>query len=165
MNNITILGIPLDLGAKNLGVDIGPQAFRYQKIIEKLTNAGFKVSDAGNIICHERETLLVGNPKLKYAEEILRVSEIAAKRVDKLIQQKQKVVALGGDHSICLGVISGASVALQKNVGLIYLDAHGDMNTKETTPTGNIHGMPLAALMGFGDTQVVNIYKPKRKIA
>jgi len=165
MKKVTILGIPLDLGAENLGVDIGPNAFRYQKIAEKLTQVGFTVTDKGNIECRPRKSLKVGNPKLKYLKEILRVSEVSAKTTFQAVQKEEKVVALGGDHSLCLGVISGASVALDGQLGLIYLDAHGDMNTVKTTLTGNIHGMPLAALMGFGDSKLTNVYKAKTKIA
>ncbi len=165
MKKVTIIGVPLDLGAENLGVDIGPNAFRYQKIVEKLSNVGFTVTDAGNIECHPRKHLKVGNPKLRYLDEIIRVSEESAEKTSKLVKKGIKVIALGGDHSICLGVISGASAALDGKLGLIYLDAHGDMNTAETTLTGNIHGMPLAALLGFGDKQLTNVYKLGRKIS
>lgn len=161
---ISILGIPLDLGAENLGVDAGPNAFRYQKIVEKLTHAGFTVTDTGNIECKSRNHLKVGDSKLKYLEEILRVSKESAKQTFQLVKKGVGVIALGGDHSLCLGVISGASVALDGELGLIYLDAHGDMNTTATTLTGNIHGMPLSALMGFGDKRLINVFKPKRKI-
>lgn len=164
MKKVTILGIPLDLGAENLGVDIGPNAFRYQNISEKLSKAGFKVSDVGNIECKPRKLLNIGDPKLKFLDEILRVSEETAKKTDNFIKNGEKVVALGGDHSICLGVISGASSALKSELGLIYLDAHGDMNTTETTLTGNIHGMPLSALIGFGDKRLTDIHKPQVKI-
>ncbi len=157
MIDATILGIPLDLGAENLGVDIGPNAIRYQNIKEKLEASGFRVSDAGNISCVSREKLKVGNPKLKYLEEILRVSESSAKVVHDLIIKNKKVIALGGDHSMSLGTISGASVAKKGDIGLIYLDAHGDMNTDKTTVTGNIHGMHLASLMGFGDKRLVEV--------
>lgn len=165
MSKVTIFGVPLDLGAENLGVDIGPDAFRHQKIVEKLTHVGFAVKDVGNIDLRPRKYLKIGNPKLKYLEEILRVSEESGEKTFQLIQKGEKVVALGGDHSLCLGVVSGASVALNGDIGLIYLDAHGDMNTPETTLTGNIHGMPLSALMGFGDKQLINVYEPKKKIS
>ncbi|HEY4506273.1 MAG TPA: arginase [Candidatus Paceibacterota bacterium] len=161
---VTILGVPVDLGAENLGVDTGPSAFRFQKITEKLTNAGFNVTDAGDIKCEPRKNLEVGDPKLKYLDEIVRISLEAAQKSFGLIKKGERVVALGGDHSQCLGVISGASAALGGNLGLIYIDAHGDLNTPETTPTGNIHGMPLAALLGFGEERLVNIFLPRAKI-
>lgn len=165
MKKENLLGIPLDLGADSPGVDLGPLAFRYQKIVDKLTRAGSSITDTGNIGCRSRKLLDVGNPRLKFLEEILRVSTESAQRTSILIQRGERAVVLGGDHSICLGVISGASAALEGELGLIYIDAHGDINTAETTPTGNIHGMPLAALMGFGDDRLVNVYRPGRKIA
>ncbi len=165
MGKISIFGVPIDLGAENLGVDIGPDAFRHNQIVEKLTKVGFSVKDLGNITCRPRDLLKIGNPKLKYLEEIIRVSEESGKLTSQIIQKGDKAVALGGDHSLILGVVSGASVALNADLGLIYLDAHGDMNTPETTLTGNIHGMPLASLMGFGDNQLVNILKHGKKIS
>lgn len=165
MNKATLIGIPIDLGTKNLGVDIGPNAFRYEHLIEKLTNVGFKITDNGNISCKDKNTLKIGNPKLKYLEEIIRVSKIIASQVELLIKKQEKIIALGGDHSISLGTISGASTALKGNLGLIYCDAHGDMNTDKTTSTGNIHGMHLASLMGFGDKHLTNIHNSSIKIA
>ncbi len=161
----TIIGVPIDLGAENLGVDIGPNALRHQKIIEKLIAVGFDVTDGGNIECLPREQLKIGNVKLKYLEEILRVTGETAEKVHQIIKNGEKVIVLGGDHSLCLGTISGASAALSGDLGLIYLDAHGDMNTTETTLTGNIHGMPLSAVMGFGDERLVNLYKTGKKIS
>lgn len=164
MQKITLLGIPLDLGAENLGVDIGPNAFRYQHIIEKLGESGLAVRDLGNINCNPRESLKIGNPKLKYLEEILRVSENSAKKTFDVITKKEKIVVVGGDHSISLGAISGASAALKGDLGLIYCDAHGDMNTDKTTPSGNIHGMHLASLLGFGDIRLRNVHNKLTKI-
>lgn len=164
MINATIIGIPLDLGAENLGVDIGPDAFRYQKVKEKLQYAGFKISDKGNIAVIDRNKTKLGNPELKYLDEILRVSELSAKLVHSEISKGQKIIAFGGDHSISLGILSGASVALNNSLGLIYFDAHGDMNTEKTTLTGNIHGMHLASLMGFGNKRLINVHKKGTKI-
>lgn len=161
----TIIGIPLDLGAENLGVDVGPEAFRYQKIAEKLTDAGMHIKDAGNITCTPREKLEPGNPSLRYMDEIVRVSEEVASLVETLAAKGEKIIALGGDHSINLGVVAGVSTALSGNLGLIYLDAHGDMNTAETTMSGNIHGMHLASLMGFGAPELAHVHGEKTKIA
>lgn len=159
-----LIGIPLDLGAKNLGVDVGPNAFRYQGIIEKLEQASIDITDLGNISCTHRKQLLPGNPKLKYIDEILRVSNISADYAFKSIQKKSKIISLGGDHSITMGIFSGISAALNKDIGMIYFDAHGDMNTDQTTLTGNIHGMPLSALMGYGDSRLANIYHKGTKL-
>ena len=161
----SLLGIPLDLGAENLGVDVGPDAFRSLKIVEKLERAGLTIEDVGNVECRPRQGLTVGDSKLRYLDEIVRVSEESAKLVAEHVKQGDKVIALGGDHSVCLGTISGAAAALGERLGLVYIDAHGDINTTETTLTGNIHGMPLASLMGFGDERLRNVLTKSRKIS
>jgi arginase len=160
----TLIGVPLDLGAKNLGVDVGPDAFRYAGVIEKLTQAGLSITDNGNIISEHRDKLDPGNPKLRYLSEIVRVSAVLATQTEQAIKNGNKVVALGGDHSICLGAVAGASTAVDNNIGLIYLDAHGDMNTDETTLTGNIHGMHLASLLGFGAPELARVHGKGAKV-
>ncbi|MGI8419840.1 MAG: arginase [Candidatus Levyibacteriota bacterium] len=160
----TLIGILLDLGAKNLGVDIGPNAFRYQSIIQKLENSGIHISDSGNIVCHDRNTLDQGEANLKYLSEIVRVSEDSAKKAAEAVKKRHKLIGLGGDHSITLGLFAGVSMAVKGDIGMIYFDAHGDMNTPETTLTGNIHGMHLAALMGFGDKRLVNVFGTGAKL-
>ncbi|HSX43624.1 MAG TPA: arginase [Candidatus Saccharimonadales bacterium] len=162
---VTLIGVPLDLGAKNLGVDIGPQAFRYQDMVGKLASAGLAVADAGNIACTDRTDLESNNPHLRYAEEIVRVNEELATLTEQAVRGGRKVIVIGGDHSINLGGVSGASVALDGNLGLIYFDAHGDMNTDKTTLTGNIHGMHLASLMGFGARELVDVHGKGAKLA
>jgi len=147
---LNILGAPLDLGAENLGVDMGPSAFRYQGLAAKLSTAGLPVVDLGDVACKRRTEVPVGNPKLRHLDEIVRVNEAIAGHTEGVIAKKEKALVLGGDHSVCLGAVAGASTALHGNIGLIYFDAHGDMNTDETSLTGNIHGMHLASLMGFG---------------
>ncbi len=161
----TIIGVPLDLGAKNLGVDVGPQAFRHREIISKLAAAGFELTDAGDVECRDRQELEPGNPRLHYLDEIVRVNQEVARLSEQAISQGERVIALGGDHSINLGAVSGASAALGGELGLIYLDAHGDMNTDETTLTGNIHGMHLASLLGFGAPALKNLHGETVKIA
>ncbi len=157
--------MPLDLGAHNLGVEVGPEAFRYQQIAEKLSGVGFAVDDEGNIDCRDRKELDPGNPRMHYLEEILRVNNELAQKVEASVKSSDKTVVIGGDHSINLGAVSGASAALNGNLGLIYLDAHGDMNTDETTLTGNIHGMHLASLLGFGAPELRDLHNPGTKIA
>ena len=163
--SLTLIGVPLDLGAHNLGVEVGPEAFRYQQIAEKLTGVGFAVDDEGNIDCRDRKELDPGNPRMHYLEEILRVNNKLAQKVEASVKSSDKTVVIGGDHSINLGAVSGASAALNGNLGLIYLDAHGDMNTDETTLTGNIHGMHLASLLGFGAPELRDLHNPGAKIA
>ena len=160
-----LIGVPLDLGAENLGVDIGPQAFRYAGLMDKLSGAGFQLTDCGNIVCRDRKDLSPGNPRMHYLDEIVRVNKEVAHITEAAIEKGQKVIALGGDHSINLGVVSGASVALEGKLGLIYLDAHGDMNTDTTTLSGNVHGMHLASLMGFGADELKNLHSPTIKVA
>lgn len=160
----TLLGIPLDLGAKNLGVDVGPDAFRYQKLIEKLSNVGIAIEDGGNIACTNRDQLEPGDSRLRYLQEIIRVSEEVATKTEAAVRSGHKIIAVGGDHSINLGLVSGASTAVNGDIGLIYFDAHGDMNTDQTTMTGNIHGMHLASLMGFGAEALVNVHGTGAKL-
>lgn len=163
--NITVLGVPLDLGAENLGVSMGADTFRYQGIIPKLKSAGLSVTDSGNVQIRNRSEVPVGsNLKLRRVQEIVRVSEETAARTDAAVTAGQKMVVLGGDHSICLGAVSGASKALKGNLGIIYFDAHGDMNTDKTTPTGNIHGMQLASLMGYGAPELAQVYGKEVKV-
>lgn len=162
---ITLIGVPIDLGSENLGVDAGPGVFRSRNITEKLSSVGFEITDSGDIECRSRESLDIGNRKLKYLDEIVRVSNDAASVTFNAIKNGEKIIAIGGDHVLCLGVISGASVALKGDLGLIYIDAHGDMNTVDTTITGNIHGMPLASLMGYGDQSLINVFKKGTKIS
>ncbi|MDB5179224.1 MAG: Arginase [Patescibacteria group bacterium] len=161
----SLIGVPLDLGAQNLGVDIGPDAFRYAGIIDKLAGAGLAVRDEGTITVADRAQLEPGNPRLRYAGEIIRVSNKSAKLTEQLVRGGRRVIGLGGDHSMTLGLVSGASTALGGELGLIYLDAHGDMNTADTTLSGNIHGMHLASLMGFGAPELAHVHTPEIKIA
>src|SRR5690348_16738866 len=138
---VSLVGVPIDLGAKNLGVDVGPDAFRYQGLVEKLATGGMDIEDLGDLKIHNRKDLVAGDSKMRYADEIVRVCEELANKTGAALKQNHKVVAIGGDHSLNLGVMSGASKALGGDLGLVYLDAHGDMNTPETTLTGNVHGM------------------------
>jgi arginase len=160
-----LLGVPLDLGGEALGVDIGPQAFRYQNLIPKLEHVGYKIEDLGDVQPADRVNLNPGDPRMHYLDEILRVNEQVAAEINKVISSERKAIVLGGDHSINLGAVSGASVALNGQLGLIYLDAHGDMNTIETTLSGNVHGMHLASLMGFGADELKNLHSQTVKIA
>lgn len=161
----TLIGVPINVGANNLGVDFGPNAYRYQNIIPKLASAGIDVTDAGNIFCEERWKVDVGqNPKLRYVKEVVRIANDTAALVQQTIEQGSAPIVVGGDHTTCLGAVSGASVAVKGNVGLIYFDAHGDMNTDQTTPSGNIHGMQLASLMGFGAHELTSVHADTIKV-
>ncbi|HJP96847.1 MAG TPA: arginase [Candidatus Saccharimonadales bacterium] len=170
MNNTkipaTILGVPTNLGANNMGVEMGPNAYRYQDVVPKLERAGFAVHDAGNVTVPERSAANKGaNPKLPYAPEIIRISTDTATLVQQAIDAGSKPIVLGGDHSIALGAVSGASVAVDGDIGLIYFDAHGDMHTDQTSASHNIHGMQLASLMGFGAQELAGVYKETVKVS
>lgn len=162
----TLIGVPINVGANNLGVDLGPNAYRYQDIIPKLESAGLQITDTGNIFCEERWKVSVGNnPKLRYVDEVVRIANKTAQAVETAITRGDAPIVVGGDHTTCLGAVSGASVAVKGNIGLIYFDAHGDMNTDQTTPSGNIHGMQLASLMGFGAHQLSSVHADTTKVA
>lgn len=159
---ISILGVPLDLGQGRRGVDMGPSAIRYANLQERVTRLGYEVSDLGNVEVPTPESHKVGDQKLKYLSEIVVVSNNVAGRVAKEITEGRLPIVLGGDHSIAIGSVAGVAKAIP-NLGLIWFDAHGDMNTAETTPSGNIHGMPLAVSLGIGDKDLINVagFAPK----
>lgn len=144
---------------------MGPNAYRYQNIVPKLESAGIQVTDAGNVFCEDRWKVPVGdNPRLRFVDEVVRISNDTAQQVQNTIQKGQRAIVLGGDHTTCLGAVSGASVAVSGDLGLIYFDAHGDMNTDQTTPSGNIHGMQLASLMGFGAQELAHVHDETVKV-
>lgn len=161
----TIIGVPTNLGANNMGVEMGPDAYRYQDLIPKLERAGLTVQDAGNVFVPDRWLVDRGsNPKLPFGQEVTRLCTDTAKLVQQAIDDGRKPVVLGGDHTVALGAVSGASVAVDGDIGLIYFDAHGDMNTDETSTSHNLHGMQLASLMGFGAQELAGLYKETVKV-
>jgi arginase len=156
--NIEMIGIPLDLGADRRGVDMGPSAIRIAGITEKLLRLGHQVLDEGDIPVIVPELLTIQDPKLKYLPEISKSSNILAQKVYETLRRNCFPLVLGGDHSIAIGTIAGVGRFYHeqsKQVGLIWIDAHGDMNTPETTPSGNIHGMPFAIALGRGCRELV----------
>jgi arginase len=154
--HIRVIGAPIDLGADRRGVDIGPSAIRYAGLNEKLKLLGHTIHDIGNLAIPQPESRPVGNPRLKYLDPILQASLELANEVTESLRSQEFPLILGGDHSIALGSISGVA-RVHPNVGVIWIDAHGDFNTEITTPSGNIHGMILAALAGVGEPQLVNL--------
>jgi arginase len=159
---ICVIGAPIDLGADRRGVDIGPRAIRYAGLSHQLQSLGHTVHDAGDLSIALMENLAIGNPHLKYLEQIVQASEELASTVTTALQAQEFPLILGGDHSIALGSISGIAKVHQP-LGVIWVDAHGDFNTEETTPSGNVHGMILAALAGLGDKQLTDVggWSPK----
>jgi arginase len=159
--HVDIIGFPMDLGADHRGVDMGPSALRIASIQPKLENLGYTVSDLGNIIIQNQEKQKVKNPKLKYLDEIVKTTEILARKVEKSLNAEHFPLCLGGDHSMAIGTVSGISSYCKKNrkdLGLIWIDAHADLNTEETTPSGNIHGMSVAVLLGFGNKKLAELH-------
>ena len=153
---IDIIGVPIDLGADRRGVDMGPSAIRYAHLHQKLEELGYTLDDIGNIEVPIQETCQITDPKLKYIDCILPMARRVAGSVATSIQGGRFPLVLGGDHSLSVGSIRGA--AKHRRLGIIWVDAHADFNTAETTPTGNIHGMPLAALCGLGDPRLVSLW-------
>ena len=153
---IDIIGVPIDLGADRRGVDMGPSAIRYAHLHQKLNQLGYALEDKGNIEVPILETCQITDPKLKYLDCIIPMGRRIAGAVATSIQGNRFPLVLGGDHSLSIGSIHGA--AKQKRLGVIWVDAHADFNTHETTPSGNIHGMPLAALCGLGDPRLVCLW-------
>jgi arginase len=158
--HVTLIGVPLDLGAGRRGVDMGPSAFRLAGIHEKVSSLGCEVEDAGDLPVKIPETQAPGDPRLKYLKEIKEVCESLRDRVEAAVAKGSLAVVLGGDHSIAMGTLAGLSRhfhAKKEKIGLIWFDAHADANTAETSPSGNIHGMPLAVALGLGAPSLVNL--------
>jgi len=154
--HIRVIGVPMDLGADRRGVDIGASAIRYAGLNDQLRRLGYEVHDIGNIVVPQPESQPIDNTRLKYLEPIVKVAEELADTVTAALKANEFPLILGGDHSIALGSITGVT-RLHKDIGLIWIDAHADFNTEETTPSGNIHGMILAALAGLGNIRLTDI--------
>src|SRR5262245_2305863 len=157
---IEIIGVPVDLGAGRRGVDMGPSAIRIADLEPRLEALGHKVVDYGDLDVMIPETQKVGAGKLRYKAPILAACEELQKQVARSLSEGRLPMVLGGDHSIAIGSIAGSTGHFAKEgetLGLIWFDAHGDANTPETTPSGNIHGMSLAVSLGLGDPELVNL--------
>ncbi|HMZ08931.1 MAG TPA: arginase family protein, partial [Anaerolineales bacterium] len=153
---IDIIGVPIDLGADRRGVDMGPSAIRYSHLQKKLEDLGYTVQDEGNVEVPIAEMCTITNPKLKYIDCIVPMSRRVAGAVATSVQAGNFPLIIGGDHSLSIGSVRGA--ARNRKIGVIWLDAHADFNTAETTPSGNIHGMSLAILAGLGDPSLVQLW-------
>ncbi|MBC8028790.1 MAG: arginase [Pyrinomonadaceae bacterium] len=163
---VAILGVPLGYGASMAGVDMGPAALRVARLNQRIAQLGYEVRDLGDLHLDRTQAIPEPGDKLKYLNEITAACEELARRVEDILKAGELPLVLGGDHSIAIGSIAGfASYCRQRNEtpGLIWFDAHADMNTPETTPSGNIHGMPLAVLLGHGALALQNVagFTPK----
>jgi arginase len=163
---VRIIGVPMDLGQSRRGVDMGPSALRVAGLQARLKQLGYQVEDIGNIPVKQAEEMPYGEKRAKYMTEIAETCKDLAEMVEKSLADNLIPLVLGGDHSIALGSVTGASAHFRKEkkqIGYLWLDAHGDMNTPESSPSGNIHGMPLAAVMGYGAPELVDLagFTPK----
>lgn len=157
---IHVLGVPMDLGSGRRGVDMGPSAIRIAGLHDRLRELGNRVVDEGDLDIKNMEEIRVGEMKARYLREITRASKILSKKVEKIMAHGHFPLILGGDHSVAIGSISGIAAFCKRKrrrLGLLWVDAHGDINTPSTSPSGNIHGMPLAALLGLGPKDLTQI--------
>src|SRR5579884_1399104 len=164
---IAIIGAPLDLGAGRRGVDMGPSAVRVAELNARLVAMGYGVEDLGNVPVVQPEATPAGPQQARYLPQIAETCVQLADSVRDALGQGKTPLVLGGDHSIAVGTVSGASKHFHDNrgrVGLIWIDAHADMNTPETSPSGNVHGMPLACCLGNGPRELTHIYDYAPKV-
>ena len=160
VSTIAILGVPMDLGAGRRGVDMGPSAIRVAGIDVRLRELGYKVEDWGNVEVPQPESTRVGQKNARFLKEIAGTCARLLDQVEKIAGQKKFPLVLGGDHSIGAGTVAGMAQYFQKRgekLGLIWVDAHADMNTPASSPSGNVHGMPLAAILGKGTKPLVTL--------
>lgn len=165
-STIAIIGAPVDLGAGRRGVDMGPSAIRVAGLGKRLAALGYTIEDRGNVAVEQAEAIPAGPANSHHLPEIADACGRVAELVTAALEQGKLPLILGGDHSISAGSVSGVAQFYQQRneaIGIIWMDAHADMNTPETTPSGNVHGMPLASLIGDGPPELVNLcgYSPK----
>lgn len=163
---VSILGVPLSFGQSMAGVDLGPGAMRVAGLAQRLAALGYEVDDLGDLPIERPRSVPAAGEKTKYLAEIHQACENLAEAVAKIADAGKLPITIGGDHSIAIGSLAGvvkSSRRRDERLGLIYFDAHADMNTPESSPSGNIHGMPLAALLGYGAPELVNVagFAPK----
>ncbi len=165
---IRVIGVPLDLGQSRRGVDMGPSAVRVAGLEARLEAIGHVVEDGGNVAVAIPEQKKEGAAHAKYLKEITATCTKSAELVLRTLEAGKVPLVLGGDHSVAAGTVAGVAEFYRKHnqrIGLIWIDAHSDINTPETSPSGNVHGMPLAAIMGLGPAELGNIFNFSPKIA
>jgi arginase len=164
---LLVIGVPLDLGQSRRGVDMGPSAVRVAGLQARLEELGHVVEDAGNEPVAIPEQKKEGDPHAKYLKEITATCTHHAELVLKTLAAHKVPLVLGGDHSVAVGTVAGVAEFYRRQeqkIGLIWIDAHTDINTPETSPSGNVHGMPLAATMGLGPAELANIFDFSPKV-
>ena len=165
---IRVIGVPLDMGASRRGVDMGPSAVRVAGLESRLEALGHQVTDGGNIRVEVAETRASGDKSARYLAEIAETCSRTADAVLKTLEDGMTPLVLGGDHSLAAGSVSGVAEFYRRQsqkIGVIWIDAHSDINTPETSPSGNVHGMPLAALLGLGPEPLGTLFGYSPKIA
>jgi arginase len=165
---ISVLGVPLDMGASRRGVDMGPSAMRVAGLEKRLESLGHHVTDGGNILVEIAETQAFGSQTARYLKQIAETCTRTADAVVKTLEGGSTPLVLGGDHSLAVGSVSGVAEFYRRQnqkIGVLWIDAHSDINTPDTSPSGNVHGMPLAALLGLGPELLSNLYGYAPKIA
>ena len=162
-SKISIIGVSSDLGASTGGASLGPAAIRYANVLERLKKIGYQVKDQGDILAQKPISPVDKSSKLKFLDEITRVNTELCDKVSAVMNEGEFPLVLGGDHSIAIGTIAGV-LQQKKDIGVIWFDAHGDINTEETSPSGNIHGMPVAVSLGLGHEKLVSIGGKDSKI-
>lgn len=165
-SDIAILGAPLDLGAGRRGVDMGPSALRLAGLNAKLASLGYRVEDLGNVSVEQQESTPSGDENAKYLPQIAKTCAKLASLVESVVKAGKFPLVLGGDHSVAVGTVSGLSHVFRgrdEKIGVIWIDAHADMNTPDSSPSGNVHGMPLACCLGNGPAELTDLfgYAPK----
>ncbi|SPE24738.1 Arginase [Candidatus Sulfotelmatobacter sp. SbA7] len=164
---IRVIGVPLDLGQSRRGVDMGPSAVRVAGLEARLEALGHIVEDGGNVAVAIPEQKKEGDPHAKYLKEITATCTKHAELILKTLEAGKFPLSLGGDHSMAVGSVSGVAEFYRRQnqkVGLIWIDAHTDINTPDSSPSGNVHGMPLAAIMGLGPPELANIFNFSPKV-
>lgn len=162
--NLTLIGVALELGAGTRGISLGPAAIRYAGVVERLESIGYHVEDRGDILSQKPVRVVSDNTHLKYLDEVARVNRILCGEVSDAMEKGRFPLILGGDHSLAIGSIAGV-LQHKKNPGVIWFDAHGDINTEDTSPSGNIHGMPMAVCLGLGHEKLVSIGGKEAKLS
>jgi arginase len=167
-SHIAIIGAPLDLGQGRRGVDMGPSAMRVANLNARIAALGYTVEDLGNVPVEQAEASPEGHPHAKYLPQIAATCQRLAVLVGETLSRGSVPLVLGGDHSVAVGTVSGVSQFFRErtqSIGLIWLDAHADMNTPESSPSGNVHGMPLACIVGRGPSELTDIFRYSPKVA
>ncbi|MEP6962715.1 MAG: arginase [Acidobacteriota bacterium] len=159
-SHIAVIGAPMDLGAGRRGVDMGPSALRIARLHDRLTDLGYQVEDLGNVTVDQPEAAPAGPTQARYLSQIAHTCARLSEIVENAADRNRVPLVLGGDHSIAVGTIAGLArhyARQRKKIGVIWIDAHADMNTPDSSPSGNVHGMPLACCIGRGPVELTSL--------